>query len=102
MYAMAVMTPQVNLNLLAQGVNTLWCSFEVKNTRLLRVMMKQYSLVNIDKDIGEFDRIADKFTRLPLYLTGLDFYISILTAILAEHLIFPMFSIVTGAWPESL
>ena len=33
--------------------------------------MKQFSLVNIDEEIEKFDTIADDFTKLPLYLTGL-------------------------------
>jgi len=60
---------EYSADLCAQGVNTLWCSFEVKNTRLLRTMLKQYSCVNIDQNIDVFNKIADKFSQLPLYLT---------------------------------
>ena len=60
---------EYSLDLCMQGVNTLWCSFEVKNTRLLRMMLKQFSLVNLDERLEEFDTVADHFGRLPLYLT---------------------------------
>jgi twinkle protein len=60
---------EYSLDLCAQGVNTLWCSFEVKNSRLLKMMMKQFSLVNLDEDLDQFERVADQFARLPLYLT---------------------------------
>ena len=52
-----------------QGVNTLWGSFEVKNVRLARMMLKQFSLVNLEEDIASFDKWADKFMKLPLYFT---------------------------------
>jgi len=60
---------EYSLDLCNQGVNTLWCSFEVKNTRLLKMMLKQFSLVNLDEHIDQFNRVADRFTKLPLYLT---------------------------------
>jgi twinkle protein len=60
---------EYSLDLCAQGVNTLWCSFEVKNSRLLKMMLKQFSLVNLDEQLDAFEGVADKFARLPLYLT---------------------------------
>ena len=60
---------EYSLDLCAQGVNTLWCSFEVKNSRLLRMMLKQFSLINLDEHLDRFDGVADKFSQLPLYLT---------------------------------
>ena len=60
---------EYSLDLCMQGINTLWCSFEVKNTRLLKMMLKQFGLVNLDESLEEFDRLADRFGRLPLYLT---------------------------------
>lgn len=61
---------EYSLDLCMQGVQTLWCSFEVRNTRLLRMMMKQYSLVNLEEELQHFDYVAEKFTQLPLYLTN--------------------------------
>ncbi len=46
---------EYSLDLCAQGVNTLWCSFEVKNSRLLKMMLKQFSLVNLDEHLDEFE-----------------------------------------------
>jgi len=60
---------EYSLDLCTQGVNTLWCSFEVKNTRLLKMMLKQFSLINLDEQLDQFDQVADRFSRLPLYLT---------------------------------
>jgi len=60
---------EYSLDLCMQGVNTLWCSFEVKNTRLLKMMLKQFSLINLDDHLDMFERAADKFSKLPLYLT---------------------------------
>ena len=34
--------------------------------------MKQFSLINIDDHINNFEEIANQFTKLPLYLTGKD------------------------------
>ena len=52
-----------------QGINTLWGSFEVKNVRLAKTQMKQFSLINFEnhENIGLFDEWAEKFRQLPLY-----------------------------------
>jgi twinkle protein len=60
---------EYSLDLCMQGVNTLWGSFEVGNVRLLRTMMKQFSLVDLEEDLSQFDHWADKFSKLPLYFT---------------------------------
>ena len=60
---------EYSLDLCMEGVNTLWCSFEVKNTRLLKMMLKQFSLINLDEEISEFNKVGDRFSKLPLFLT---------------------------------
>ena len=52
---------------LAQGVNTLWGSFEVTNTRLAKMQLKQFSAINLEDNLDQFDFYADKFQKLPMY-----------------------------------
>lgn len=59
---------QMSLDYAMQGVNTLWGSFEIKNTRLAKKMLTQFAA----KDLGavpkeEFDRVCEQFSQLPLY-----------------------------------
>ena len=60
---------EYSLDLAMEGVNTLWGSFEVKNVRLIKMLLKQHSLVNLDEDVQEFDKAADKFQKLPMYFS---------------------------------
>ncbi|XP_065317717.1 uncharacterized protein LOC135926008 isoform X4 [Gordionus sp. m RMFG-2023] len=48
-------------------VNTLWGSFEIANNRLARLMLHQYSGINLDKNIQIFDKYANEFERLSMY-----------------------------------
>ncbi len=48
-------------------MNTLWGSFEVKNVRLGKMQLKQFSAVNLEDDLEQFDHWADKFQKLPMY-----------------------------------
>jgi twinkle protein len=50
----------------------LWGSFEIKNTRLLHKLLKQFSRdvlpSNLDPNANElFNALADRFEELPLY-----------------------------------
>lgn len=59
---------QLSLDLCAQGVPTLWGSFEIKNVRLMKQALTQFaghSLVNASPE--EFDSIAERFSALPLH-----------------------------------
>ncbi len=58
---------EYSLDLCMQNVSTLWGSFEVRNTRLARTQLKQFSAVNLEEHIGEFDKYADRFSKLPMY-----------------------------------
>ena len=63
---------QVSLDLAEQGENVLWGSFEIKNTRLLHKLMKQFSRdalpVSTEKNAKEkFEALADRFENLSLY-----------------------------------
>ena len=64
---------QISLDMAKQNVNTLWGSFEVKNTRLVRKMLQQFygkPLVEpgtTNKIIAGIDAVADQFQQLPLY-----------------------------------
>ena len=60
---------EYSLDLCDQGVSTLWGSFEVRNVRLVRMMLKQFSLIDLDVDLESFDSVSDKFSQLPLYFT---------------------------------
>ena len=58
---------EYSLDLCMQGVNTLWGSFEVKNVRLAKMQMKQFSAVNLEDNLDSFDFWADRFQKLPMY-----------------------------------
>ncbi|XP_064480611.1 twinkle mtDNA helicase-like [Ornithodoros turicata] len=58
---------EYSLDLCMQGVHTLWGSFEIQNERLAKIMLTQFSLISLEKHLGEFDAWADKFELLPLY-----------------------------------
>ncbi len=62
----------MSLDLAEQGENVLWGSFEIKNTRLLHKLMKQFSRdalpVSTEKNAKEkFEALADRFENLSLY-----------------------------------
>ena len=60
---------EYSLDLCMQGVSTLWGSFEVQNVRLVRMMLKQFSLTDLDNNIQEFDKVAEQFSQLPMFFT---------------------------------
>jgi len=60
---------EYSLDLCMQGVNTLWGSFEVGNIRMARMLLKQFSLVNLEEELDQFDKWADRFSKLPMYFT---------------------------------
>ena len=62
---------QLSLDFLAQGVPTLWGSFEIKNEIFLETMVKQYSQ-NAPKSDEQAIEAIEKLEQLPLHL--LDFY----------------------------
>ena len=62
----------MTLDLAEQGINVLWGSFEIKNTRLLHKLLKQFSRdslpSNSDSNASElFNALADRFEELPFY-----------------------------------
>jgi len=62
------MLSQLTLDFAKAGAPTLWGSFEIKNTRLLQSMMKQFHpkelLAHITPE--KLNKVADKFESLPL------------------------------------
>src|SRR4051812_8982436 len=42
---------QLSLDYCSQGVNTLWGSFEIRNTKLARTMISQYANMNFSLDV---------------------------------------------------
>lgn len=63
---------QVSLDMAEQGINTLWGSFEVKNTRLLHKLLKQFARIALPDHRQEnaseiLNALADRFQNLPLY-----------------------------------
>ncbi|XP_043248677.1 twinkle protein, mitochondrial [Colletes gigas] len=58
---------EYSLDLAMQGVNTLWGSFEIRNSRLARTMLQQMVGVPLDEHLEHFDSYADAFEKLPIY-----------------------------------
>jgi twinkle protein len=62
------MLSQLTLDFVKDGAPTLWGSFEIKNTRLLQSMMKQFHPKELLELITpeKLDKVADRFEALPL------------------------------------
>jgi len=72
---------QTSLDLAEQGINVLWGSFEIKNTRLMHKLLQQYMKDVLPIGLGESNisevekqdamtaltALADKFETLPMY-----------------------------------
>ena len=63
---------QISLDLSEQAINVLWGSFEIKNTRLVHKLLKQFSRDSLpdskDPNAAEkFNALADRFEDLPLH-----------------------------------
>ncbi|CAB3237528.1 unnamed protein product [Arctia plantaginis] len=58
---------EMSLDLAQQGVNTLWGSFEIRNSRLARTMLQQFAGVPLEQNLQDFDKYADEFEKLPIY-----------------------------------
>ncbi|CAH2068905.1 unnamed protein product, partial [Iphiclides podalirius] len=58
---------EMSLDLAQQGVNTLWGSFEIRNSRLARTMLQQFAGVPLEQHLQDFNRYADDFQKLPIY-----------------------------------
>lgn len=58
---------EYSLDLAMQGVNTLWGSFEIRNSRLAKTMLQQMAGVRLEDNLDEFNKYADAFTKLPVY-----------------------------------
>ena len=58
---------EYSIDLCAQNITTLWGSFEVKNTRLAKMQLKQFAGIHFEENLDEFDKWANKFQKLPLY-----------------------------------
>ena len=63
---------QLSLDFAEGGVNTLWGSFEIKNTRLMHKLLQQYSRGPMPEDkmkkAQALEVLADRFENLPLYI----------------------------------
>ncbi|KAL1516589.1 hypothetical protein ABEB36_000484 [Hypothenemus hampei] len=58
---------EYSLDLAMQGVNTLWGSFEIRNTRLARTMLQQMAGFPLEDNLNLFDAVADRFQKLPIF-----------------------------------
>ncbi|KAJ8733896.1 hypothetical protein PYW07_014447 [Mythimna separata] len=58
---------EISLDLAQQGVNTLWGSFEIRNSRLARTMLQQFAGVPLEQNLQDFNKYADDFQKLPIY-----------------------------------
>ncbi|XP_071092868.1 twinkle mtDNA helicase-like [Haliotis cracherodii] len=56
-----------SLDLCMQGVNTMWGSFEINNVRLGKMMLTQFAMKNLSKNLHEFDHWANWFEELPMF-----------------------------------
>lgn len=56
-----------SLDLAMQDVNTLWGSFEIRNTRLVRTMLQQMVGLPLNENLENFDSYASAFEKLPIY-----------------------------------
>lgn len=72
---------ELSLDLCNQGVPTLWGSFEIRNVRLAKVMLKQFSGINLDKHLQQYEYWADRFQQIPLYYMGFHGPVEISTVI---------------------
>jgi len=60
---------QLSLDYCMQGVNTLWGSFEIRNSRLAKKMLYQHAhfVTGLEVNLKNFDALADGFEELPLH-----------------------------------
>lgn len=58
---------EYSLDLAMQGVNTLWGSFEIRNTLLARTLLQQMARKPLNENLNEFDTWANMFEQLPMY-----------------------------------
>ncbi|XP_052753761.1 mitochondrial DNA helicase [Galleria mellonella] len=58
---------EMSLDLAQQGVNTLWGSFEIRNSRLARTMLQQFAGIPLEQNLQDFQKYADDFQKLPIY-----------------------------------
>jgi twinkle protein len=61
---------ELSLDLCQQGVATLWGSFEIRNVRLAKMMLKQFSGLNLEQHLKQYEYWANQFQQLPLYFMG--------------------------------
>lgn len=81
---------QLSLDLCMQGVQTLWGSFEIRNSRLGLVMAQQMansSLIDVNAKYiqSELAGVSEKLSKLPLYF--LDFFGSTDMAIILNNMV---------------
>mmetsp|Transcript_2192 Transcript_2192/g.6921 ORF Transcript_2192/g.6921 Transcript_2192/m.6921 type:complete len:952 (-) Transcript_2192:1465-4320(-) len=58
---------QLSLDYCVQGVPTLWGSFEIKNTRLAKKLITQFSAGDLGETPQQFEALGNRFGELPLY-----------------------------------
>ena len=60
----------MSLDLAEQGINVLWGSFEIRNTRLIHKLLQQFARQPLprgsDASIDQLQDIADRFSELPI------------------------------------
>jgi twinkle protein len=62
---------QLSLDFAEQGINILWGSFEIKNTRLIHKMLQQFARaplpISSPAELEKLEELADNFESLPLH-----------------------------------
>ncbi|KAI1280567.1 Twinkle protein, mitochondrial [Halotydeus destructor] len=83
---------EYSLDLCSQGVKTLWGSFEIRNFRLCKMMLSQFSGTKFeDDDIHMFEACAREFQKVPMYFMdfhgqqSLDDVLETMANAVAEH-----------------
>ena len=66
-YGKTTWLSQLSLDLCRGGTSTLWGSFEIKNHRLAKKMLKQFAQKNLEKHLDEYAHWSEQFGQLPLF-----------------------------------
>ena len=58
---------EYSLDLAAQGVTTLWGSFEIKNSRLAKMLITQFAKLDLTAHTQLFDHVGQQYRQLPFF-----------------------------------
>ncbi|KAG8183233.1 hypothetical protein JTE90_014408 [Oedothorax gibbosus] len=58
---------EYSLDLCIQGLPTLWASFEITNTRLMKTMLSQFSRCSLVDNVDSYGHWAEEFRKIPMF-----------------------------------